>query len=152
VDAGARTPTGAANGLSPPPVDPLAVVHHLEAWMPERIATYKLRGFIHDKGGELLESVPGRIQVRLGGKDSVYKTPGNGLGWLLGRRSNHIDVELRLQRADPSRENQLRITVVFRSPNGEISTDLAWRNLCSQIFIDLRGYLMGQTGSVHDGM
>jgi serine/threonine-protein kinase len=129
----------------------MAVVHHLEAWMPEKIATYKLRGFIHDVGGELVESVPGRIQVRLGGRGSVYTPPSRGLSWLgIGRRSNQIDMELRLQRAESGRENQLRITVVFSATGTDLNTDIAWRNLCTQIFCDLRGYLMGQTGSAID--
>ncbi len=128
--------------------DPMAVVHHLEAWMPEKIATYKLRGFIHDVGGELVESVPGRINVRLGGKGSVYVPPTRGLSWLgIGRKSSRIDLELRLQRSDTGRDNQLRITVVFRSPGDDLNSDVAWRTLCTQIFCDLRGYLMGQTGS-----
>src|SRR5262249_15555662 len=46
---------GAAHGAD----DPLAVVHHLEAWMPEAVAACKLRGFVHDVGGEIAESVPG---------------------------------------------------------------------------------------------
>jgi hypothetical protein len=94
--------------------------------------------------------VPGRIQVRLGGKGSVYAAPRRGtLSWLgLGRKAGQIDVELRLQRADNSRENQLRITVVFGSGHGNSGTDMAWRNLCTQIFCDLRGYLMGQTDTV----
>jgi serine/threonine-protein kinase len=129
-------------------VDPLAVVHHLEAWMPEKIATYKLRGFIHDVGGELLESVPGRITVRLGGKGCVYVAPSRGLSWLgLGRRPA-IDVELRLQRGDAGRDNQLRITVVFRSGTADLNTDAAWRTLCTRIYCDLRGYLMGQNGAL----
>ncbi|HWG45652.1 MAG TPA: protein kinase [Gemmataceae bacterium] len=130
--------------------DPFAVIHHLEAWMPERIATYKLRGFIHDVGGEMVESVPGRIHVRVGGKGSVYSAPRQGLSWLgLGWRSNLIDMELRLDHADPSRENQLRITVIFRSPGTDLNASMAWRNVCTQIFCDLRGYLMGQTGAVN---
>ena len=61
----------------PPSVnDPLAVVQTLEAWMPETIAKYKLCGFIDDVGGELIENVPGRIKVRLGGKRCLYKRPG----------------------------------------------------------------------------
>src|SRR5262249_46972827 len=69
--------------IEPEQYDPLAVVHHLEAWMPEKIATYKLRGFIHDVGGEVLESVPGRIRVHLGGKNSVYVPPNRGsFSWL----------------------------------------------------------------------
>ena len=115
--------------------------------MPEKIAAYKLKGFIHDVGGELVESVPGRIHVRLGGKGCVYATRGRGLSWLLPGRKNDIDMELRLQRADPNKENQLHITVVFRSLNGELATDLNWRGLCTQIFCDVRAYLMGQTNT-----
>jgi serine/threonine protein kinase len=136
---------------TPPPLtDPLAVVHLLEAWMPEKIATYKLRGFIQDVGGELVESVPGKISVRLGGKGCVYSAPARGLSWLgLGRRPP-IDLELRLQRPDGSRENHLRITVVFRSSGADLNADIAWRTLCTQIYCDLRGYLMGQNGDLSE--
>ncbi len=129
--------------------DPFAVVHHLEAWMPERIAEYKLRGFIHDVGGDMIESVPGRIHVRFGGRGSVYTAPRQGLSWLgITRRSNMIDMELRLEHGDSARGSQLRITVVFRSPGTDLNANMAWRNVCTQIFCDLRGYLMGQTGTV----
>ncbi len=145
---------------SPPPVeeaaddrepqDPFAVVHRLEAWMPESIATYKLRGFIHDVGGEMIESVPGRIHVRVGGKGSSYAAPRQGLSWLgLGRRGGPIDMELYLDHADADRQNQLRITVIFRSSGTDLNASPAWRNVCTHIFCDLRGYLMGQTGTVH---
>ena len=133
-----------------PVVDPLAVVHLLEAWMPEKIATFKLRGFIQDVGGELVESVPGRINVRLGGKGCVYSAPTRGLSWLgLGRRSP-IDLELRLNRTDSGRESHLKITVVFRSSGADLNADIAWRTLCTQIYCDLRGYLMGQNGDLSE--
>jgi serine/threonine-protein kinase len=151
----ATAPTPPPLTAPPPPVtfDPFAVVHHLEAWMPERIATYKLRGFIHDVGGELLESVPGRIRVRLGGKGCVYSLPSRGaLSWIgLGGKNGDIDMELRLQRAE-NRDNQLRITVLIKSGYGDLSTDLSWRRLCNQIFCDLRGYLMGSSNGVTEGM
>jgi hypothetical protein len=71
------------------------------------------------------------------------------MSWLgITRRSNNIDVELRLDHADDSRGNQLRITVTFRSPGIDLNASMAWRNVCTQIFCDLRGYLMGQTGAV----
>jgi serine/threonine protein kinase len=131
------------------PHDPFAVVHTLEAWMPERVAEYKLRGFIHDVGGDVIESVPGRICVRFGGRGSVYTAPRQGRSWLgLGRRVNFIDMELRMEHADPNRGSRLRITVIFRSPGADLNADAAWRNVCTQIFCDLRGYLMGQSGSV----
>src|SRR5262249_45339587 len=92
--------------------DPFAVVHHLQAWMPKCIAEYKLRGFIGDVGGEIIESVPGCILVRFGGRGSVYSAPRQGMSWLgITRRSNNIDMELRLDHADDSRGNQLSITV-----------------------------------------
>jgi serine/threonine-protein kinase len=141
----------AAAGAADERFDPSASVHHLEAWMPETIAAYKLRGFIHDVGGEVVESVPGRIRVRLGGRGSVYLTPDrvSSLAWLgLGRRARTIDMELRLQRADDTRENHLRITVVLRSPGDPLGADPAWRQVCTQVFCDLRGYLMGQNGAV----
>jgi serine/threonine-protein kinase len=137
---------------APAPVaDPLAVVHQLEAWMPEKIATFKLRGFIHDKGAELIESVPGRICVRLGGKNSVYVPPTRGMSWFGLARRPPIDLELRLHRNESGRENHLKITVIFRSPSGaDLNTDVAWRSLCTQIYCDLRGYLMGQNGDLGD--
>jgi serine/threonine-protein kinase len=127
--------------------DPNSMVHQLEAWMPEKIASYKLRGFVQDSGGEVLECVPGRIRVRLGGRGSVYAPPGNGSisSWLgLTRRATLIEMELNLQRADPSRDSQLRITVTLRPVNGTAS-DSDWRSRCGQIYCDLRAYLMGQS-------
>ena len=33
--------------------DPQSVIHQMEAWMPDTIASYKLRGFVNDFGGEV---------------------------------------------------------------------------------------------------
>jgi serine/threonine-protein kinase len=139
---------------TPPPragdYQPGAVVHQLEAWMPEAIATYKLRGFVHDVGGEVVESVPGLIRVRLGGRGSVYWVPGQGpLSWLgLGRRFPLIDMELRLERGSPSQQSLLRITVVMSSEDSGAAENPQWRARCQQVFCDLRAYLMGQAGAV----
>jgi serine/threonine-protein kinase len=145
---GGRNP-GAGFEVAVTSFDPEVVVHHLEAWMPETIAAYKLRGFVHDVGGEVVESVPGLIRVRLGGRGSVYQLP-SGVGplsWFgLGRRASLIDMELRLQRADPDRESVLHITVLMRSPYADLASNGFWRERCGQIFCDLRGYLMGQAG------
>ncbi len=148
-------PTTPAPATTPPGAvtDPLAIVQYLEAWMPETIATYKLRGFINDVGGEVVESVPGRIKVRLGGQGCVYSAPvaRSSFSWLgIGRKAPFIEMELRLNRPDPARESHLRITVILRSSSPEVSTDGAWRKICGQIFCDLRGYLMAQAGAVSD--
>jgi serine/threonine-protein kinase len=121
------------------------IIHHLDAWMPEAIASYKLKGFVHDAGGEIVESVPGRIRVRLGAHGSLYGQRGSALSWLgLGRRAGLVDMELLLQRSEAKRENQLHIVVVMKAQNAEHVND-AWRERCSQIYCDLRGYLMGQS-------
>jgi serine/threonine-protein kinase len=133
--------------------DPLAVVHYLEAWMPETIATYKLRGFINDVGGEVVESVPGRIKVRLGGAGCIYSAPAprGSLSWLgLVRRAAFIEMELLLNRPEAVRESHLRITMILRSSSADVSTDGAWRKICGQIFCDLRAYLMAHAGTVSD--
>jgi serine/threonine-protein kinase len=141
-----------ADTPAPPPLgfgdaddDPNVIVHHLEAWMPDRIAVYKLRGFIDDVGGQIIENVPGSIRVRLGGRGSVYQVPGQGaFSWLgIGRRSGIIDVELVLERNHPAQPNRLSIRVIMRSPDRAAAVSEAWRAKCNDIFCDLRGYLMG---------
>jgi len=125
-------------------------VHHMDAWMPERIATYKVRGFIDDAGGEVLESVPGRIRVRLGGKGCVYSAPTkNTASWFgFSRQRSTFDMEMRFQRSDSQRENQLRIMVVLHAPTADLATEPIWQKLCAQIYCDLRAYLMAQSGVV----
>ena len=46
-----------------------------------------------------------------------------------------------------ARDN-LQITVVLRPGSRNVCNDDRWRSRCVQIFCDLRGYLMGQTGAV----
>ena len=123
--------------------EPEAAVFHLEAWMPEKIAEVKLRGFVNDVEGDVLESVPGLIRVRIGGKGSAY-APRNRNGWLgLNRRSGQIDVELQLQRTDPARDSLLHLTILMRPTDRRPADDQEWRDRAAQIFCDLRGYLMG---------
>ncbi len=114
-----------------------AVVHSLEAWMPEKIAKYKLRGFVEDVGGEILESVPGLVRVRLGQKV---------VSWLgFGRKAPPvIDLELRLHQVDPGRTSHLHITALMRASSARQAADPEWRDRCDQVFCELRAYLMGR--------
>ncbi len=143
---GSRASTPIPNLPLPAHDDPSVVTHHLEAWMPESIAAYKLRGFVDDVGGQVIESVPGRIRVRLGGRGSVYTFPSGGsLAWLgIGRRGGSLEMELLLQRHNPQQQSLLSITVVMRPPDPRAAGTSAWRTSCNQIFCDLRAYLMGQ--------
>ncbi len=155
-----RTPTGpGANvGTNPNhatvatptvPADPLTTTHQLEAWMPERIAVYKLAGFVQASGGTVVENVPGRIKVRLGGGKSAYRIPAqSALAWL-GLTTSQFDIELRLQRVEAERgANLLRITLFCKAPSAAVHRDRAWHDLCSRIFIDLRAYLIAQASPV----
>jgi serine/threonine-protein kinase len=133
---------------APPPVpeklDPTTAVYQVQAWMPESVAAYKLRGFIQDAGGQVLESVPGKIKVLLGGRGSTYEMPAAGrLSWLgLGGKGG-IEMELQLCQSTNARHNYLWVTVVLRYLGRAL--DRNWRTHCDHIFRDLRGYLIGST-------
>lgn len=130
----------------PQPLDPLTAAYQVQAWMPESIAAYKLRGFIHDVGGQVLESVPGKIRVFLGGKGSSYAVPSGRLAWLgLGGKSG-FEMELHLLQPADSRQNYLWVTVLLRYLGR--SSDAHWRRLADQIFRDLRGYLISSQSGV----
>jgi eukaryotic-like serine/threonine-protein kinase len=109
------------------------IVHQLEAWMPDVIATNKLRGFLHDINGEVLESVPGNIKMRIGAKSASW--------FGLGHRADVVDVELRLER-NGSQQNKLHITVLMTSPHRR-AADPHWRERCGEVFCELRSYLAG---------
>jgi serine/threonine protein kinase len=122
------------------PVDPNSVVFRMEAWMPDAIATHKLRYFVQDISGTVLESVPGRIVVRIG--------PGSEFSWFgLRRKYADIDLELRMERKDPKNSTHLAITAIMTSPDRKALHHAGWRERCSQIFCELRGYLAGASVS-----
>jgi serine/threonine-protein kinase len=126
-------------------IDPHAVVFHMEAWMPEAVAEYKLRGFVQDAGGKVEASVPGLIRVRLGAPGTPYEIRKGFLGAIgLRRRSGLIEVYLRLEPADPKRQTLLKITVLMLMLGGPPPDPDEFRARCSTIYGDLRGYLMGQ--------
>jgi serine/threonine-protein kinase len=142
-DAAQPEPTESLAPVAVAVKEPDAAVFHLEAWMPEKIAAVKLRGFVQDVGGEVLESVPGLIRVRLGGKGSSY-APRARAGWLsLNWRSGMIDIELNLEHADPIRDSLLRLTILMRPTDRRNADEEEWRERAALIFCDLRGYLMG---------
>jgi serine/threonine-protein kinase len=132
------------------PHDPHAIVRQLEAWMPEAVASHKLRGFVQDAGGEVMESVPGLIRVRLGRPGTPYATNGGAFSWLgLGRNSG-VEMALKLHSRGRDRGNLLRITVSMKSLKGASPADPVWRARCDQIYCDLRAYLMAQDSCVEE--
>jgi len=112
----------------------------MEAWMPESIALMKLRGFVQDNGGRVLECSGGRVVMKLNGTKAY-----SAIGWLgLGSKSSGpLEVELKLVRVDPKRENQLNIHVLFYPQQANLLGDQIWCDRCLSIFVELRAYLMG---------
>ncbi len=134
----APEPDGPPTDVTPPtiPFDANVVVHQLEAWMPDVIATNKLRGFMHDTNGEVLESLPGKIKMRIGGATNT-----SAFSWLgIGRKSGIVDLELRLERNNPAQSNLLNITVLMSSPHRK-AADPSWRERCNEVFCELRSHL-----------
>ena len=117
--------------------DPNALVYHMEAWMPDSLASYKLRGFIQDMDGEVLLSQAGVIKVRM--EDVTTST------WGLFKKRGLIDMELQMERTNASQPNFLLITVVMSSPDKKAFLSAAWRERCNQIYVELRGYLAGSS-------
>ncbi len=140
----AAEPEAAADTPPAPPAvyDPNAVTYRMEAWMPDAIAGYKLRGFVNDHGGEVIESVPGRIRVRLGSRPLTESGP---LSWLVGvrRKTPVIDMELVLERNNPQQQSILHITVLMTAPDRKTTVNPAWRERCTQVYCELRSYLAG---------
>ena len=52
-------------------------------------------------------------------------------------------MELRLQQVDPFRENKLHISVLFRPPDHATLVNPVWRERCTNIYCEVRAYLMG---------
>jgi serine/threonine-protein kinase len=132
-------------------VDRHAVQHRVEVNMPEAMAMLKLRGFIQDLGGQVVESVPGLIRVRLDSPTAAQpKKPSGGLfSWgEKGRQPSLLetvpptDLELRMERKDPGQINRLTISLLMRSATSLITPE--WRSRCIKIGRDLEAYLMGR--------
>lgn len=127
--------------MTPPPpklaADPNTIVYQMEAWMPDTLASYKLRGFVQDMDGEVLVSQPGMIKVRM--EDVTTST------WGLFKRRGLIDMELQMERNNPAQPNSLLITVVMSSPDKRALLSQSWRERCNQVFVELRGYLAGNS-------
>ena len=120
-----------------------AVQHRIEARMPESMAMLKLKGFIHDLGGQVVDSVPGLIRVRL--TEGGGEKKGGLFGWMERRSAvqtapSSTEIELHMQRPDPSQPGRLVITLVLRSANGVVTPE--WKSRCDRISRDLQAYLI----------
>ena len=115
----------------------------VEVTMPEAMAVLKIKGFIFDLGGEVVESMPGMIRVRL--QDETPAKGGGFLGWFGGAKvavATGTDMELHMERRDPSQGSRLTITLTMKRLGGSVTGD--WRERCALIGRDMQAYLMGR--------
>jgi serine/threonine protein kinase len=128
--------------------DRLTLRQDFEANMPESMAMLKLKGFLHDLGSDVIETLPGLVRVRLGAPVVPKKS---GFFSLLarGQRSSvvaqpdaSIDLELQMNRSDPAQPHLLRISLIMRPGSGGETPE--WRTRCQRIGLDLKAYLMGR--------
>ncbi|HKB04079.1 MAG TPA: hypothetical protein VKD90_17790, partial [Gemmataceae bacterium] len=126
------------------PTDPNTLTFVMEAWMPESVAVIKLRGFAHDADGQIVESVPGVVRMRIGPNGRLGRaTGGGGGGWFGLRKADPLWLELHLHQLEPGRQNKLVIQVVFRPSSASQLSDPVWRERCGRAYMELRSYLMG---------
>ena len=132
-----------------------------EATLPEKLAAIKLRGFIEDVGGEVLESEPGLIRVRVempvGYKESNSSRPSSSSGvfaFLSGvvrsaapvapRGKEPIEIELQMKKLDA---NKVSVLVAFRPVRPFLPTDHAlWSERCEAYYTHLRQFVMADGG------
>jgi serine/threonine protein kinase len=131
------------------PADPFHTLQEFDAYMPERLAAAKLRGFVEDCRGAILASEPGLIRMRVGMPEGFKeaKQQGSGIfGWFsrnpsVPRGQEPIEVELHMDRPDPS-QARLHVVVAFRPLKEYPPKDLHfWQLRCDKLHVMLRQYL-----------
>lgn len=113
-----------------------SVVHRMEASMPDQIAVIKIGGFLQDAGGTVLHTEPGLLTAHFPPPDDR-----TGLAKLFRKKAGvGIDLELTLDRPNPS-HRRLVLTATFRpSPLGPVAVE--WARRCQHLFDEMRKYLM----------
>ena len=125
--------------------DPGTLTFTMDAWMPSSIAIMKLRGFAHDHDGQIVESLPGMVRMKIGPEGFKIHNRST-FSWLgLNRRQETLWVDLHLHQLDARFTNKLLVQVVFQPQAASQLNDVSWRERCTMAFIDLRGYLMGHS-------
>lgn len=152
----APPPPPASPSLPPPPtpngiVDLNAAVYKLEARMPQSMAMLRLRGFVHDLGGQLVEGAAEVIRVwlddaRFGdGTRTVPRPPSaahrSDRADKSAPQGNIIGMDLRIERTDPKQPNQLTITVTLRARNNLSLSRRDMKQRYDTIHRELKAYL-----------
>ena len=145
---------GSAVMEADPAIDPFVLSDLFEATLPEKLAAIKLRGFIEDAHGQVVESEPGLIRVRVemptggGGGADGPRSGSRVLAFLSGvvrttgvaKGKEPIEIELRMQKHGP---NKVVVQVAFRPVRPYLPTDPEhWAGRCEAYYSHLRKYIM----------
>ncbi len=123
----------------------------LEACLPEKLAAIKLRGFIEEVRGHVVESEPGLIRVRLdlpqGWKDPSSRSGVfaflSGAHRSMRRGAEPVEVSLKMEKID---SNRVAVLVDFRPMKMYMPTDPElWLQRCESYYTVLRKYIMPGT-------
>jgi serine/threonine protein kinase len=135
--------------LPPTHDEPDAVVFLLTIAMIESIALLKVKGFVHDLKGEIVESVPGLIRVHLVEGDKEAKGASSGVLSWLGRAPERTaapprltEMRLHMQKKPGGKPNELSLKLVLRQKGARDVDRAAWQARCAQIHKDLKSYLI----------
>src|SRR5262249_21366139 len=125
--------------------EPNTIIEQMEAWLPEAMAEYKLRGFAEAIGGGIVERAPGLGRVQLRRPQTAGQSRGL-LRWIgLGRRATppapELSIELHLRPKDPAQRGLLEVTVLVR-PTPPSSPPRDFQDRCATIGQTLRSFLM----------
>ncbi len=124
----------------------------LEACLPEKLAAIKLRGFIEDVGGHVVESEPGLIRVRLelppGWKEPSARSGVfsflSGSRRAMSRGSEPIELSLKMDKIDA---NRVAVLIDFRPMKMYMPSDPAlWLERCEAYYSVLRKFIMPEAG------
>jgi serine/threonine-protein kinase len=144
-----QTPPPNLPPIIPDHDDPNAVVYELSASMVESIVLLKLKGFVQDLKGKIIESVPGLIRVYLVEEPAETKDPPSGILSWFGRPPTRTvssprvtDMRLYLSKKSNGRPNDLALKLVLRPKGQRAGTRTQFRARCDQIHRDLQAYLI----------
>jgi hypothetical protein len=148
-------PADAGEGVREEASDPFVLSDVFEATLPEKLAALKLRGFIDDVGGEVVESEPGLIRVRVevpaGYREPQKRSSGSGVfaflsgvvratGSAVPRGKEPIEIELQMKKLDA---NKVAVLVAFRPVKPFLPTDPGvWSERCEAYYSHLRKFVM----------
>lgn len=139
--------------VADPAIDPYILSDRFEATLPEKLAALKLRGFIEDARGQVVESEPGLIRVRVempggGGGPDTPRSGSRVLAFLSGvmrtagvpKGKEPIEIELRMKKLDQSK---VVVQVAFRPVHPYLPTDTEhWAGRCEAYYSHLRQFIM----------